>query len=433
MGADGAGIARSGTAHGLPPQRRKATLVSLLGLSQIFAWGTTFYLPAVLAVPISEGTGWSLAVVVAGLSWALLLAGSLAPRVGRTIDRHGGRAVLTASSVLIALGLSLLSLAEHLAVYFLAWSLVGVGMAAGLYDASFALLGRLYGAGARSAITGLTLFGGFASTLCWPLVAALEQALGWRDSCLIIAAGHLLLGAPLHYAVIPGHGSAALSQHQASRPVEPGLAPASHPTTRPPSLGPDRRFLLVCASFTVLAFVMSSLSVHLLEILRQSGIGAATAIAIGMLIGPAQVSGRVLEFAWGRRLHPIWSARCGSLLCFCGIFLLTGADPKLAFLAAAIYGAGNGILTIARGTLPLSLFGSQGYGERMGLLARPVLFAQASAPILAAFFLQLYGTGVVLAALTGMLAFGFVLLACLSGGGAGKLRADAEPAGTVSD
>lgn len=424
MHTEGAGIARSGTGGGLQPQRRKATLVSLLGLSQIFAWGTTFYLPAVLAGPISEDTGWSLAMVVAGLSWALLLAGSLAPRVGRTIDRHGGRAVLTASSVLIALGLSLLSRAEHLAVYFLAWSLIGAGMAAGLYDASFALLGRLYGAGARSAITGLTLFGGFASTLCWPLVAALEQALGWRDSCLVIAGGHLLLSAPLHYVIIPRHRSTASSQHQAAGAGKADLASASQP---------DRRFLLLCASFTLLAFVMSSLSVHLLEILRQSGIGAATAIAIGMLIGPAQVAGRVLEFTWGRRLHPVWSARGGSLLCFCGILLLTGADPHLAFLAAAVYGAGNGILTIARGTLPLSLFGSDGYGERMGLLARPMLFAQASAPILAAFCLQLYGADIVLVALTGLLAFGCVFLACLSGSSAGELRAETPPAATVSD
>lgn len=392
------------------PQRRKLTLVGCLGLTQILAWGTTFYLPAVLATPISRETGWSLALVVAGLSWGLLVAGACSPRVGKIIDRRGGRAVLTLSSCLIALGLGLLSQATNPSFYFVAWTVIGMGMAAGLYDASFALLGRLYGASARSSITGLTLLGGFASTLCWPLVAALEQAIGWRDSCLVIAAIHLSISAPLHYWVIPSRTAHSLPAPQPDEPM---------PATRRRGLFADRRFadrrfVIVCTAFTLLAFVMSSLSVHLLDILRQTGIDPATVIAIGMVIGPAQVAARLLEFSTSNRLHPIWSARAGALLCLCGTLMFSGAGVYLAFIAAAIYGAGNGILTIAKGTVPLSIFGPHAYGERMGLMARPMLFAQASAPILAALILQFGGATVLLLILGLLLLGGCALFASIS-------------------
>ncbi len=196
---------RIGTADGKSdkPEPRRVRVVATLGLMQILAWGSTFYLPAVLASPIAADTGWPKAVVVGGLSWSLLVSGLASPRVGRWVDRHGGRQVLAASSLLFAVGLTGLGVASNVPIYFAAWTVIGLGMAAGLYDAAFATLGRLYGASARGAITGLTLFGGLASTIGWPSVAALEDALGWRSACLALAAIHVVVGLPINAFLVP--------------------------------------------------------------------------------------------------------------------------------------------------------------------------------------------------------------------------------------
>ena len=156
----------------------RVVIISVLGVTQIFAWGSSYYLPAVLAKPIAVDTGWSLPWVVGGLSLGLLIAGLVSPLVGRAIARRGGRPVLAVSAGLLAAGLSALALAHSLPAFLAAWLLVGLGMGAGLYDPAFATLGRLYGRGGRSAITTLTLFGGFASTVCWPLSAFLDAHLG---------------------------------------------------------------------------------------------------------------------------------------------------------------------------------------------------------------------------------------------------------------
>jgi MFS family permease len=352
-----------------------------MGITQILAWGSTYYLPAVLAAPIARDTGWSITSVVGGLSWGMLVAGATSPSVGRYIDHHGGRVVLAISSMLLAVGIATMGASENLVTYYFAWTLIGIAMAAGLYDAAFSTLGRLLGEGARTSITGLTLLGGFASTVGWPAIAAMEEWLGWRGTCLSIAAVHLLIGLPIHFLMIPG------SSKQPLRPLANGIGDAAVRNS-----GQSRSlFLLIGMLLTLLALVVSSISVHLLDALKQLGIVAAVALAIGMVIGPAQVAARIGEFSMGRNLHPTWSARVGVLLCLFGLGLLISGEPWLAFVAIALYGAGNGILTIARGTLPLALFGAQGYGSRMGLLARPVLVAQACGPILAALVLDKFG------------------------------------------
>nr|WP_180202469.1 MFS transporter [Pseudomonas sp. SbOxS1]NYU01378.1 MFS transporter [Pseudomonas sp. SbOxS1] len=368
-----------------------------MGFTQILAWGSTYYLPAVLAAPIAKETGWSITGVVGGLSWGLLVAGASSPAVGRQIDRHGGRSVLAASSLLLALGMLLMGLAGSIATYYLAWTLIGFAMAAGLYDAAFSTLGRLFGEGARTSITGLTLLGGFASTIGWPVIAGLESWIGWRSACCVIAAAHLLIGFPIHALLIPG------STKQPPHPVintSPG-ASELRPVT-------NHLLLLIGAILTILALVVSGISVHLLNALKQLGIATAVALTIGMVIGPSQVVARLAEFSIGRNLHPTWSARAGVLLCLIGLALLISGLPWLAFGAIALYGAGNGILTIARGTLPLALFGPQGYGVRMGLLARPVLVAQACGPIAAAFILERYGASVMLGVMCGFLLMCFI-------------------------
>lgn len=369
-----------------------------MGFTQILAWGSTYYLPAVLAAPIAKETGWSITSVVGGLSWGLLVAGASSPSVGRQIDRHGGRSVLTASSLLLALGILLMGLAGNVATYYVAWTLIGVAMAAGLYDVAFSTQGRLFGEGARTSITGLTLLGGFASTIGWPVIAGLESWIGWRSACFAIAAAHLLIGFPIHALLIPG------STKQPPHPVITETPNAS--VLRPDTT--NHLFLLIGAMLTILALVVSGISVHLLNVLKQLGIATAVALAIGMVIGPSQVLARVAELSIGKNLHPTWSARAGVLLSLIGLGLLISGLPWLAFVAIALYGAGNGILTIARGTLPLALFGPQGYGARMGLLARPVLVAQACGPIAAAYVLDSFGASVLLSVMCGFLLLCFI-------------------------
>src|SRR5262245_36662823 len=195
--------------------------VTALGIAQILGWGTSFYFPAVLAAPIVRDTGWSLFWVVSGTSIGLLVAGLIAPRVGAIIDRRGGRPVLAVSSLLYAVGLAGAGLAPNLPLYLLAWVVLGAGMGTGLYDAVFAALGKLYGTDARTPITNLTLFGGFASTVCWPLSALLAETFGWRGACLVYAALHLMVSLPLQMAVMPPLGTRAMSGHGA------GAAPAA--------------------------------------------------------------------------------------------------------------------------------------------------------------------------------------------------------------
>src|SRR4051812_28618978 len=178
-------------------------VVSALGVGQIMAWGSSFYLTPVLAKPIAEETGWPLTWVVGALSLGLLVSGLVSPRVGRAIDRSGGRNVLAASAVLLGAGLACLGLAPNLPGFVLGWVVIGMGMGAGLYDPAFSALGRLYGEGARSAITQVTLYGGFASTVCWPLSAFLLERLGWRATCLAYAAIQLALILPLYLTALP--------------------------------------------------------------------------------------------------------------------------------------------------------------------------------------------------------------------------------------
>ncbi|UTW09907.1 MFS transporter [Pseudomonas benzenivorans] len=373
-----------------------------MGIGQILAWSTTYYLPAVLARPIARDTGWSVAGVVAGLSCGLLVAGVCSPLVGRQIDRRGGRPILAGSSVLMAVGLSCMGLAEHLAIYYLAWVCIGMAMAAGLYDAAFATLGRLLGDNARASMTGLTLLGGFASTLGWPLIAGLEHEMGWRHACFTLAAGHLMIGLPIHALLVPREAEVLPG-------TGAGAAKLAGPVQQSAAL--NRLFLTVAALLTVQSLVLSTISVHLLTLLKQLGIATATALAIGMLIGPSQVAARLANFTAAGRLHPAWSTRLGVLLCGLGVAFLIPAQPWLAFAAMALYGAGNGILTIARGALPLELFGADGFGARMGLLARPMLIAQALGPVAAATLLTRFGAQTLLLLLCGLATLS-LLLSC---------------------
>lgn len=352
-------------------------VVSALGVIQILAWGSSYYLLTILGGPVATATGWRYDFVIGGVSLGLLVAGLASVRVGALIDRHGGRLVVASAAVLLASGLTLLAAAPSLPVYFLGWIVMGLGMGAGLYDAAFATLGRIYGREARRAITELTLWGGFASTVCWPLSAWLVEAFGWRGACLAYAGLHLAVTLPLALFVLPrGPGPRA--------PAAEGRQDAA------PRAGRRVLVALLAAILTGTAVVAAIVSVHLVALLAPSGIPLAGAVALGMLVGPAQVGARVVDFALGSRHPPIWTMIAAASLIAAGLGLLwSGAGFAAAALLA--YGAGNGLWSIARGALPLALFGPAGYAALMGKLARPSLIAQALAPTLGAIVLARFG------------------------------------------
>lgn len=380
---------------GAPPEPSRLRVIPVLGVTQILAWGSTYYLLAVLAQPIAGDTGWPLAWVVGGLSLGLLVAGLVSPRVGDGIQRHGGRPVLAVSALLLAIGLAGLAAAPTLPVYIAAWLVLGAGMGAGLYDAAFATLGRLYQARARTAIATLTLFGGFASTLCWPLSALLVSELGWRGTCLVYAAIHLGVLLPLYLFALP----AEPKQVPAPRPALPERRRLRTPSPLPP--GATAVFLLLAAAITLAAMISTVVSVHLLSLLQARDIALAAAVALGALVGPAQVGARAVEMLISRFHHPIWTKLASALFVAVGIGALWAGLPVVS-AALVFYGAGIGIESIARGTLPLALFGGQRYAAIMGRIAMPSLIAQAAAPSLGALLMERLGADDALAVLFAM-------------------------------
>ena len=364
-------------------------VVTALGVTQILAWGSSYYLLAVLAAPIGSETGWSAAWVIGALSLGLLVEGFLSPFVGDAIERYGGRLILAGSSVFMAAGLTGLAAAPSLPFYVASWLVIGVGMGAGLYDAAFSTLGRLYGLDARRLITLLTLFGGFASTVCWPLTAFLVGELGWRGACLFYALAHLCISLPLHLFAIPREDRRARTGSLAG--------PGPHGTF---ALRSERSevFLLLAVAFAVTSSIAAIVSVHLVTLLVERGSALAVAVGLGALMGPSQVAARLAELALGRRHHPRWAMAASSVLIGAGILLLW-VDAPFVGAAIVIYGGGMGIRSIVRGTMPLAVFGAEGYASLMGRLAMPSLLAGAASPFFAAVMLERYGTKGVLALL----------------------------------
>ncbi len=379
--------------------------ITALGIAQILAWGTSFYFPAVLAPPISADTGWPLSWVVSGTSIGLLVAGLIAPRVGAIIDRRGGRPVLAVSSLLYAAGLFCIGLAPNLPVYLAGWVVLGGGMGTGLYDAVFAALGKLYGKDARTPITNLTLFGGFSSTVCWPLSAFLAESFGWRGACLIYAGLHLIVSLPLQMAVMP---RLALDRLVDAADV----ADASESRAAAPS-GHERLILVLLALvLTISAGIGSSVIVNMMIFLQARGADFTLAVTLGTLFGPAQVGARFVERLFGTHYHPVWTMVASCALMLIGLGLLSGGFPILA-LTILIYGSGYGIMWIARGTLPLALFGPERYATLMGRLAFPSLIVQALAPSAGALLIERHGADTTMAVLTAFAVLNVVLIAAL--------------------
>jgi hypothetical protein len=260
--------------------------------------------------------------------------------------------------------------------------MLGVGMGAGLYDAAFATLTTMYGKDARTPITGITLLAGFASTIGWPISAGLDAEFGWRAACFVWAGAHLVIGLPLNLLL--------------GRPAILATKTVAAATDAAP--GSRRTMYLLAFVFAAGWFVTGSMAAHLPRLLEAAGTSATAAIAASALVGPAQVAARIAEFGLLRRAHPLISARIAASTHPIGaiVFVLAGGGPIAAAAFALLHGAGNGLLTIARGTLPLALFGPVGYGLRSGLIGAPARASQAIAPFLFSMVLDSGGPGMAL-------------------------------------
>lgn len=358
--------------------KRQLPIILALGTTQTLAWASSYYLPALLADPMAHDLGISTNWIFGAFSASLVISAMLGPRIGRQIDLVGGRQVLSASNLTIAAGLVLLGFSQSVAVMAFAWLVLGIGMAMGLYDAAFAALGRIYGTQARGSITGITLMAGFASTVGWPLTAWGLAHFGWRETCFAWAAANILIGLPLNFVMLPAIKGAEQAAATAEKPHVPL----------------DRTMILLAFVFAAVWTVTGAMAVHFPRILEATGATHVEAIAAGALIGPAQVIARILEASVLSRFHPLWSTRLACLTHPIGaaVVAIFGAPAASAF--ALLHGSGNGILTIARGTLPLSIFGPKDFGYRLGIIGAPARMAQAIAPLAFGLLIDVMGAKV---------------------------------------
>lgn len=375
--------------------------VSVTGAAQVIASAGAHYLPAVIAIPASRDLGLPPAVLFAGFSIALGVSALAGPLAGKMVDRFGGRPVLMLSNLIFALGLTCLGFAEGMWSVLFGYAILGLGMATGLFEVAFSAIVRLFGKSSRNPITGVTLIAGFASFVAWTVSVYVESKFGWSGVCWFWACVHILVGLPLN-ALLPSPLSASAERALNTAAPEGGVSPASAtsaPLTPPPITDPApipnkyTAFLLAFV-FAANSFVGMGLMIHMPRMLEGMGVPLAVAFTIGSLVGPSQVLGRLIDFFFMRRWHPLVSTRLAALTHPIGgaLLLVFGAPFAMAFVI--LHGIGNGILIIARGTLPLAIFGTKGYGQRQGWLMMPSKFAQAAAPFLFGLALTDWGSNV---------------------------------------
>lgn len=360
--------------------RSQLSIIIALGTTQTLAWASSYYLPAILADPIARDLGVSSNWIFAAFSASQVISALLAPRIGRHIDLVGGRPVLSMSNLVLAAGLVLLGLTTSIPVLIVAWLLLGVGMSAGLYDAAFAALGRIYGDTARRSITGITLMAGFASTIGWPLSAWGLETIGWRNTCFAWAAAHILIGLPLNLIFLPSVKGAKAAAVAAVKPQLPI----------------DRTMVLLAFTFAAAWSVTGAMAAHLPRIMEAAGATSTQAVFAGALIGPSQVAARIFEASFLSRYHPLVSTKLACITHPIGAAILGVAGGGAASVFAIFHGSGNGILTIARGTLPLAIFGPENYGYRLGIIGAPARMAQAAAPLLFGLLIDIMGARVLI-------------------------------------
>ncbi len=351
-----------------------------LGLTQIIGWGTTYYLLGALSQDIAAATGWSGTLIFGAFSAALLLSGVISRHGGRLMDRIGGRRVMIAGSVFATAGLTLMGTFPHPVAYVAGWLLLGLAMRFATYDAAFASLTQIVGQGARRAISYLTLFGGLASTVFWPVSHYLALNIGWSHTLLVYAGLNLFVCLPIHWAVLHG----ARGERAAERVA--GMQAMA------PIMGRGRlvAITLFAAALALNGLVFSSISAHAVPLFQGLGFRGDEAVFMAALIGPSQVASRLGDIVMGRRITPMQLGLIafGTLPVAVGLFAVMGFSWPAAIVFAVLYGASNGLVTIAKGAVPLSLFGTKGYGEVLGVISAPNLILNAAAPLLFALLLQ---------------------------------------------
>jgi predicted MFS family arabinose efflux permease len=363
--------------------------VVALGFTQIIAWGTTLYALGVLGKPIAADTGWSQSLVFGGLTIALLVSSAVSATVGSLIDRRGSRLVMSLGSILTAVGLVSLAHVTHPYAYLAAWAFLGLAMRMTLYDAAFAALVQVTPSRGRRAISYLTLFGGFASTVFWPIGYELNAAYGWRTTLLVFAAINLCLCLPLHWL--------GLARRDTEGPAPAAAGDSAAKPADPPLEGTARMIGMVLFGLigAATAVVFGALAVHLVPILEATGLALATAVFLASLKGFAQVAGRIWDLTLARKWHPVSVGRVSVAflpLSFL-VLMLGGASFLTAFAFTMLFGVSNGLVTIVRGAVPLALFGAKGYGTVLGILATPYLLLAALSPAAFALVVERWGYG----------------------------------------
>ena len=354
---------------------RRWRVVAALGVTQIVSWGSVYYAFAVVMDAAGRDLGASPPAVVGAYSAALLVSGVVAAPVGRHIDRHGARLAMTAGSVGAALLLAAFSQVTSVWALYAVWAGLGAVMGLVLYEPAFASLALVFRADLRKAITVLTLAGGFASTVFWPLTQWLATEMGWREAVLVLAAINLALCVPLHALFLPARG----------RPANAPAGAADDAAGRA-RLVSDRRFRWLAVAFTLNMLAFAAMGLHLLAMLKEQGFTPEKAAWLAALVGPMQVAGRIAEFAFAHRASP---ARVGEIALFVfpvslAILAFAGGSAWAVVAFAILYGASNGVMTIVRGTVPAEIWGRDGYGGLTGLMATPVLLARAAGPFVGA-------------------------------------------------
>jgi len=360
--------------------------VCALGLAQIVAWGTAYYCLGVLAGPIAADTGWSRSLVYFGFTLALLAMGAVSATVGRAIDRHGARIVMALGAVLVSGGLAALSLVRSEAAYLAVWVILGLGMRMSLYDAAFAALVQVLPSRGRLAISYLTLFGAFASTVFWVVGHYLNQSYGWRQTLVAFAAINLVC--------LPLNWLGLARRERAREGADPSAAAA--PAHDGPPL--DGRVRVVAMGLFALVmslngFVFAVVTVQLVPLLEAAGLATAAAVWVASLKGFAQFGGRLVEIAFGRNLRAITVARIaiGVLPAAFVLLYLAGGSLELLVAFTLLMGASQGVVTIVRGAVPLALFGPVGYGAVLGVIATPILVVNAVSPTIFALIVDRWG------------------------------------------
>lgn len=351
-------------------------IIGILAFTQVLSWGTVYFAFSVLAPEIQREMQWRPELVYGAFSWSLLVAGLVSTPVGVLLDRHGGRSIMGAGSLIAGAGLIVLGLAKSLTLYFIAWSIIGVAMALVLYEAAFATINREFLTGARKSISTLTLFGGLASTVFWPVTLKFNSVFGWRDTYLVYGLAHFALCLPAHLLL-------------SARPKISEAPAGMTSTERSYSLPEAVRhpvFWKLAFAFATNAFVLSTVSVHLIPLLHRMGHSMQSVVFLASLIGPLQVAGRVGEMVFANKTQPQTVGKITFAMlpaAFCTLILL-GIHQWAIALYCALYGLSNGILTIVRGTVPQAIFGRENYGAISGALAGPSLIAKAAGPLIMA-------------------------------------------------